>query len=153
LGHIDRIEALARDLEKPAERGADGTHWLAAERTVVQLRLAGRTESGARLGASIEPLEPDLERDVFLRPRLLHARANRARIAGDLASYIELLERAVVAYDEAGHERNGSSARMSVGYGHVEIGSYADAEKYLRESLRTADRMNLSQIRAEALHN
>src|SRR5438477_4944438 len=98
-------------------------------------------------------MEAHLEDDVFLRARLLHARANRARIAGDLASYIELLERAVGGYEETGHERNSASARMSVGYGYVEIGCYAEGERWLRSALATAARMSLPQIRGEALHN
>ncbi len=154
LGHVDERRRLEVELEAAEpEPGAEGARWLACERSVVLLRLAGLLDEAARLAAHIAPSESRLEHDPFLRARLLHARADRGRIAGDNARYVEMMIRAVDAYDATGHERDSASARMSVGYGLVEMGCDAEGERWLREALAIGARMNLWQTRAEALHN
>jgi tetratricopeptide (TPR) repeat protein len=73
--------------------------------------------------------------------------------AGDAGAYLVSELAAAREFERAGDERYACMQRGHVGYACLEIGAFADAERYLREALDSGTRMGLSHVIATAKHN
>jgi hypothetical protein len=155
LGHLDRIAAFARDLvTMPLDRRASGPPVVARARTALQLLFAGRYDLAERLFAQLDALDPEtLRADPSAAARVHQAAALRAHLAGDIAEQLRLHELSAEGFALAGDLRGACAARVNAGFGYVELGANAEAERALLETLAASERMGLVSIGAAARQN
>ncbi|MBE7480322.1 MAG: protein kinase [Polyangiaceae bacterium] len=153
-GRHDEVSALF------AEVAADTAPETAAARAVVLAQLcvpalrAGRTELAGEILACLAEIESHLApSDHEGRGWIARAEGYAALVAGDAATYLEKTELAARCFEEANEERHALTFQTSVGFAHIALGQYAQAEAILRDVLARAERMNLALTRAIAKHN
>jgi tetratricopeptide (TPR) repeat protein len=73
--------------------------------------------------------------------------------AGDAGAYVVSEQAAAVAFEQAGDLRYACMQHGHVGYAYLEIGAYAEAERWLRQALDGGYRMGLQNVVATAKHN
>ncbi len=144
------FEAVATD-SAPETAGA---------RTVVLAQLfvpalrAGQSNLAARIRAALNAAERHLgSGDLRGRGWLARANGYAALVAGDAATYLDQTELAARCFEEAREERHALTFRTSVGFAHIALGQYAEAEGILRDTLARAERMRLAHTRVIAKHN
>jgi tetratricopeptide (TPR) repeat protein len=154
-GGNDRLVELAAVLHDAVLAGErSGKLWIAAARSVVHLYQIGREDLGATmldLLLSATYAGADLELEV--RGRLRCACAKRAQHEGVLEAYLEHRQAAAADLEQAGDLRNACIERVNVGFALIELGSYAEAERALRDALAAAERLDLRTGRAAACQN
>jgi len=155
LGHVDRIAPVAEELSTIAlDRVATGPAVVARSRAAMQLLFAGRFELANKLFAQLEALDPDaLHAHPVVAARVHQAEALRAHIMGDVGEQLRLNEASAEGFLRAGDLRGACAARVNAGFGYVEVGAFAEAERALRETLEDAERMGLVSIAAAARQN
>lgn len=79
--------------------------------------------------------------------------ATDALVKGNPARYCELHRAAAWWLDQAGDVRSACETRVNIGYALMELGSYDDAARALREALDEAQRTGLPLLAAIAQHN
>jgi eukaryotic-like serine/threonine-protein kinase len=92
-------------------------------------------------------------RDPRILARIYQTRSSRAMFAGDAGAYVVSEQAAALAFEEAGDLRYACMQHGHVGYAYLEIGAYAEAERWLRRALDGAQRMGLQNVIATAKHN
>ena len=152
IGKIAELAEIGREVQGAVLSGRpSGAGVIAWERAAALLLVAGRQDLAEPLIQELEPIaEPIAARDPVVRARIDMLRGLRALAAGDPGTYVQLHALAAVSFDETGDARAAASARLSVGYGHLEIGAYVEAERYLRDAIAATERMGLHAVSANA---
>jgi tetratricopeptide (TPR) repeat protein len=95
----------------------------------------------------------DEVRDPRILARVYQTRSSRAMFAGDSGAYVVSEQAAALAFEQAGDRRYACMQHGHVGYAYLEIGAYAEAERWLRQALEGGRRMGLQNVVATAKHN
>ena len=91
--------------------------------------------------------------DAALEARFVQTDAFRASLRGDTGSMTELYAQAVLAYERAGLSRHACNARVSHGFGLMELGRFEEAAGRLHAAAQEAERLGLGNVRVAALTN
>jgi ATP/maltotriose-dependent transcriptional regulator MalT len=91
--------------------------------------------------------------DPLAAAHVYRTRAYRAQVAGDAASALSLFNVAITKFEEAGDVRAACRHLVSAAAACIELGAYTDAERALRDALRSAERMGLSGVAASGGHH
>jgi tetratricopeptide (TPR) repeat protein len=146
------LAAVLRDAVLTGERS--GKLWIAAARAVVLLYQIGREDlGGSMLELLLSTTYSGVDNEPEVRARLHSACAKRAQYEGDLGAFLEHRQAAADDLAQAGDLRNACVERANVGFALLELGSYAEAEQALRDSLAAAERLDLRTGRAAACQN
>jgi eukaryotic-like serine/threonine-protein kinase len=84
---------------------------------------------------------------------LAWARSWRAQAAGEMSESLRHDMDSMRAFERAGDLRNCCYAQSNVGYAQMRLGLLEDAERFLRDALDTALRLDLRTISSGAAHN
>jgi tetratricopeptide (TPR) repeat protein len=156
-GKSDVLADLSRQLDEAG--GVEGAEIgdrqvLAATRLAEQLIITGSAEQATRLLLGLERLAVELrEMRPGLAGRILSALALRRRYAGDAGAAHKLAEEGIACFDRAGDRRNSLLQRGRLGYAHLEMGDFAEAERLLSQVASEADGMGLLNVASTARHN
>ncbi len=127
---------------------------MALTRAVAELLQAGRYDlADAALADVMEIVTAYSITDPAVLARSVDSHARRALVLGDLGEFLRLISEALTGFESAGHVRAACNVRVSVGYAHLQLGAYADAERTLRAALIEADRLGLSGVSPSAQEN
>jgi eukaryotic-like serine/threonine-protein kinase len=151
LGDLDRLSILGGDLLALAGEGEGAVPFLiACARVAMSFLVHGRVDGA-------EPLLAVLDRSGSLDPVALawldRAAALRAYCAGDVGAYLRKSEAAAARLEQTGDTRVATLQRVNVGYAHLVLGAFAEAERALREVLACAAPLGLHIVTANAQHN
>jgi len=157
------VGELLRDVPlRPELLGAQIIAWSRAATWLVLLGFAKESQRaedtgprglGETLCARIEEAIALLpEADPSVTARVHYTGATRAMVAGDLGAYLRLSETAAYEFEQAGILRSLNVQRRNVGIAHVQLGSYAEAERTFRSLLEEASRMQIGTLAAEVEH-
>jgi eukaryotic-like serine/threonine-protein kinase len=141
LGQREALLSLSSELavssanDEPTARART----IALTRSVTQLVLAGSLEAADALLA----LLTNAEHDASVAGWVWEARAVRAGSKSDPGGRVAYAENAAKAFSAVDDLRNSCLQLTSVGFALNEIGSYAAAEKALREAIAQARRLGL----------
>jgi tetratricopeptide (TPR) repeat protein len=154
LGDQATLSAIGQVLREASRRPACR---LAARATPIanaafQLFNVGRYELAQALLDQVEFADEHVT-DPGILARIHQVRSSRAMFAGDAGAYLVSELAAAREFERAGDLRYACMQRGHVGYACLEIGAFADAERYLREVLDAGTRMGLLHVVATAKHN
>jgi tetratricopeptide (TPR) repeat protein len=153
LDDVAKLAAIGDQLRVvPAHAGSLSARITATAHAAFQLFSHGHYDLAQILLDRIELAASDLV-DPGVLARVYQARSSRAMVAGDAGAYLESEQAAAAAFERAGDLRYACMQRGHVGYACLEIGAYADAERWLRETLEAGTRLGLSNVVATAKHN
>jgi tetratricopeptide (TPR) repeat protein len=107
----------------------------------------------AKLYARLDAIEADPESSPAALAWIHSAKSWRAMRDGDLAQCVVFDQKMVDCFTEVGDLRHACQQRGNLGYDELMLGSFARAERSLRETIATATRHGLHQITAQAQHN
>jgi eukaryotic-like serine/threonine-protein kinase len=145
MGKNDELPGLARQLlAVEAKAAPSGAHVIGLNRLIVQLVRAGNVEMAQRLALAVGALagrQGDV--DAIVQAWIDVGKAALALHAGDLTTYLEMLESALVGFADAGDPRNTCLQRSYIGYAYRELGVYDRAEGILRNALVVGEPMKL----------
>ena len=155
LGQVDWVKTIT-DLVRaePSVAESAETKVMALTRAVAELLHAGKYDLADALLADIDVLvavHPIV--DPAVPARTQDARARRVLVLGDVGEFLRLISDALAGFVRAGHLRVACSLRVSVGYAHLQLGAYAEAERTLRAALAEADQMGLTALSPSAKEN
>jgi tetratricopeptide (TPR) repeat protein len=163
LGHTDRMLSGAGALLAlgDAEGGSGGpadeaaaSYAIALARAAMTLQLsAGRQ---AQVEVLLERADEAAERaagDPAVVGQVQWARALRVLAAGDVSTFLGLVQASRERLELAGDLRSGIIQALNAGHGLLQLGAYEEAERILGEAARRADRMNLGNARSYAKLN
>ena len=154
VGDHARLERAYHDLLLVPLEGVTAPHAIAVARIALQLMQSGRHEAADLAFRDLEHVPLDIiAHDPEVAGSIHRARAIRAHYGGDPGAALVAFAAAAKAFREVGDELGAATQRANVGFMHVELGEYAEAERALREGLETADRYRLSGLAAFAKHN
>lgn len=119
---------------------------------VFQLFSHGFYDLAQALLERVERLAGDTP-DASVLARVHQSRSSRAMFSGDVGLYLESEHAAAEAFAAAGDRRYAFVQRGHVGYACLEIGAYADAERWLREALAGGEQLGMATVVATAKHN
>jgi eukaryotic-like serine/threonine-protein kinase len=152
LGRTAQLIAIAtelRDLWSPQARSAQIN---ATARAAEYLIYRGEYALADELLAQVEAAAPSTP-DPWAKARVLVAVATRALVLGDFGRHQDLTAEAIEQFTAAGDLRLACRTRVPLGYGHIQLGAYAEAEQKLREAIVLAERLGLPPVIAYAKHN
>jgi len=155
-GKLGDLEALAR-VAAALENAPDLEGELAARVTATatcafELFNHGKYQLAVQLLDKIESVADEV-RDPRILARLYQTRSSRAMFSGDSGAYVVSEQAAALAFEQAGDLRYACKQHGHVGYAYLEIGAYAEAERWLRQALDGGLRMGLQNVVATAKHN
>jgi len=154
VGDHARLERSYHDLLLVPLDGVTAPHAIAVARLALQLLQSGRHAVAELAYRDLEHVPADVvARDPEVAGSIHRARAARAHYGGDPGAALVEFAAAAKAFREVGDELAVATQRGNVGFMHVELGEYAEAERALREALDIADRYRLSGLLAFAKHN
>jgi tetratricopeptide (TPR) repeat protein len=154
LGDHPRLERSYHDLLLVPLDGVTAPHAIAVARLALQLLQSGRHTVAALAFRDLDHVPQDvIESDPEVAGSIHRARAVRAHYGGDPGAALVEFAAAAKAFREVGDDLAVATQRGNVGFMHVELGEYAEAERALREALDIADRYRLSTLAAFAKHN
>jgi len=154
LGDHARLERAYHDLLLVPLDGVTAPHAIAVARLALQLLQSGRHAAADLAFRDLEHVPADvIAHDPEVAGSIHRARALRAHYGGDPGAALVEFAAAAKAFREVGDELGSATQRGNVGFMHVELGEYAEAERALREALEIADRYRLSGLAAFAKHN
>lgn len=143
---------VRRAIDTPAEPGARSAQISSVARGCAQLLGAARyKEVDEIIGVVGENVETEL--DDHARGWFQWLLAMRAVCAGDLGTFVDATERALLSFDRVAEERNVCTHRTNLGYAYAELGDYPRAEALLRQALADARRLSLPMTVAYTEHN
>jgi eukaryotic-like serine/threonine-protein kinase len=155
LGHLDWVKTIT-DLVRAQPSDADNAELkvMALTRAAAELLQQGRYDiADATLADVTEIATAYPITDPAVLARSLDANARRALVLGDLGEFLRLISEALTGFESAGHVRATCNLRISVGFAHVQLGAYTEAERTLRAALIEADRLGLSGVSPSAKEN
>ncbi len=155
LGHADQVAAVTELIRAQADDSTTvEAKVVAFSRASAELLNAGRYELADALLADIAAIATvHAITDPVVLARTHDARARRALVLGDLGEFLRLNVAALEGFERGGHLRLACNLRVSVGYAHLQLGAYVEAEGMLREALIEADRLGLSGVSPSAKEN
>jgi tetratricopeptide (TPR) repeat protein len=155
-GRLGDVEALllilARLRARPLDLDASPSRVIAWTRTAGQMILAGPRETAEEVFAQIERVAGAVT-DPTVAGRIALVRAMRSLFSGDPVGYRTHTSEAASAFERAGDLRSAAMQRVSVGYASVGLGDDAYAERVLRETLESAEKMGLGNVVAYCRNN
>jgi tetratricopeptide (TPR) repeat protein len=116
------------------------------------LLLDGSYTLASALFDKIEQIKAE-ERDPNVRTYIHLALAKRALAEGDPGMYLTQTAAAAYCCEQVGDIRKMCTIQGNLGFAQSEIGAYEPAERALRESLATAERLGLSSLTTNTKHN
>lgn len=154
LGHVDRVEAVARTLplEAPDPR-LRGAVLVCLCRAAIPLFWAGHAAAQALFARADALAEPLAALDPEARALVCFSRATRALHAGRPEEHLLQQRAAEAAFDAAGDVRNAVTRQVAVGFGQAELGLLAEAEETLRAALASGERLGIFNISVRAWNN
>jgi tetratricopeptide (TPR) repeat protein len=154
LGHVDRVEALARALPSHApDPRLRSAVVVCLCRAAVPLFWAGNAAADplfARIDALAEPLAT---LDPEARALAHFSRATRALHDGRPEEHLAEQRAAEAAFAAGGDARNAVGRQVAVGFAEAELGLYAEAEATLRAALAAGERLGIWNISVRAQNN
>ena len=156
LGKIAPLLALGKALHAPPGKNAAAARaFVMASATIsMQLLLSGQHEIGQRVMVCMEEAEARIvDPGPLVRARGAFARATRAMIAGDLGQTLDMGNRTVENYEEAGDRRNAILMQCNLAHINMELGEYQAAERILRAASTDATRIGLPSVAVAAQQN
>ncbi len=155
LGDHGRLERAYHDLLLvPIDGGITAPHAIAVARLALQLLQSGRHAVADLAFRDLEHVPADVvARDPEVAASIHRARALRAHYGGDPGAALVEFAAAAKAFREVGDDLATAVQRGNVGFMHVELGEYAEAERALREALEVAGRYRLGGLAAFAKQN
>ncbi len=151
LGSHERLVSLVHELgEHSAGDEMGSPEAIALARAANQLLLAGHLDLADAL---LQRVDSALAHEPLVTARLYQARALWAMFRGDAGECLRLMEVAAIAFEHAGDLRNACTQQGNVGFAHLEIGQYAEAERELGAALASAERQQLANITLVIKHN
>ena len=154
VGDHARLERAYHDLLLVPLEGVTAPHAIAVARIALQLMQSGRHGAADLAFRDLSHVPPDvIAHDPEVAGSIHRARALRAHYGGDPGAALMEFAAAAKAFHEVGDELSAATQRANVGFMHVELGEYAEAERALRESLETAARYRLASLAAFTKHN
>jgi tetratricopeptide (TPR) repeat protein len=153
LGDLAQLARTAQAIEEaPDLEGELAARVTATATCAFQLFNHGKYQLATQLLDSIEAAVPEV-RDPRILARVYQTRSSRAMFSGDSGAYVLSEQAAAAAFEQAGDLRYACMQHGHVGYAYLEIGAYAEAERWLRKALDGAQRMGLQNVVATAKHN
>ena len=150
-GNLERARTLIEALSATPPEAHARAAWIdAIARAAYATTFAGLYDVADGLLARIDDATPP---SPAVEARIYAARAVRALVAGETGPFLRLLERSRACYEKAGDRRNACMKGSDIGYGHLQLGQYAEAERWLRSALATAEGIGLYTITATARQN
>ncbi|MBV8760760.1 MAG: AAA family ATPase, partial [Deltaproteobacteria bacterium] len=154
LGDTAGVVAVGEALAAAAPRAACK---LAARATPIahaafQLFNVGQFQLAQTLLDQVEFADEEVSEPGILA-RIHQVRSSRAMYTGDAGAYLTSELAAAREFERAGDLRYACMQHGHVGYACIEIGAFAEAERYLREAMETATRLGLSHVVATSKHN
>ncbi|APR79789.1 Adenylate cyclase [Minicystis rosea] len=154
LGHVERVEAVARalpaDAPDPRLRSAV---LVCLCRAAVPLFWAGHAAADS-LFARVDALsDPIATLDPDARALAHFSRATRALHAGRPEEHLLEQRAAEAAFTAGGDARNALGRRVAVGFAEAELGLFAEAEATLRAALTAGERLGVFNITVRAQNN
>ncbi len=155
LGDAERMDVLGAELLALAGEGAgDGAFAIACARTAMSWLLLGRRDRAVLLLDVLERIAPAQgSGEPLALAWIARAGALDAYLGGDLGGYLAQSEAVAARFEEAGDRRVAALQRVNVGYAHLELGAFAEAERALRDSVVQAGALGLGIVQANAQHN
>jgi tetratricopeptide (TPR) repeat protein len=150
IGEHARVRAVAREASAvQPEPGAQIEQVICLSSAALQLTFAGRFQYANELFQQIDELSGGTRHLPAAAAARIHVlSALRAYYAGDPAGNLQGLERALVAYQDAGDVRNVCQVQSWLGFAYVELGDHERADAILGDALSTTERMGLQAIAA-----
>ncbi|HEY5945103.1 MAG TPA: protein kinase [Kofleriaceae bacterium] len=153
LGDVEQLAMIARELtEAPDLEGELAARVTATATCAFQLYNHGKYQLASRMVDQIDRVAGEV-RDPRILARIYQTRSSRAMFAGDAGAYVVSEQAAAVAFEQAGDLRYACMQHGHVGYAYLEIGAYAEAERWLLKALEGGLRMGLQHVVATAKHN
>jgi tetratricopeptide (TPR) repeat protein len=155
LGHVESVASITAQVRArvPAGDGTDAKAKALAH-AVSELLNAGRYELADAALVDLDALAAAHPiGDLAVLARTQDARARRALVLGDVGEFLRLAQDARAGFEQAGHARVATALSVSVGYAHLQLGAYVEAEATLRKALGEADRLGLTVISPSAKEN
>jgi tetratricopeptide (TPR) repeat protein len=115
--------------------------------------MVGELELGRSLLEMADGLAAQGDHEPADFALLLGGRASEALHLGDPSRYLRYADEAAASFEQAGDERSACNHKVHVGFGLLEVGGFAEAEKALEGAAVTADRLGLPMVAAMARHN
>ena len=157
LGHVERVASITAQIRAQvpvAEGDVTEAKAKALAHAVSELLNAGRYELADEALVDLDALAASHPiGDLAVLARTQDARARRALVFGDVGEFLRLAQDARAGFEQAGHTRVATALRVSVGYAHLQLGAYVEAERTLRAALDEADRLGLTVISPSAKEN
>jgi tetratricopeptide (TPR) repeat protein len=151
-GDPELARGFVRELDPTADATSRRAQAIAAALVVVSL-LAGGFAEATQLLAEIDRVGGDLfADDPLLDGFVQRARALRATIDGDAASFLRITELAAARFEAAGSIRNACLQKTNAGFARCELGLYDEAERTLRDALASAEQCGLPLVAAATRH-
>ncbi|HEY5920455.1 MAG TPA: AAA family ATPase, partial [Kofleriaceae bacterium] len=153
LGDVEQLAVIARALtDAPDLEGELAARVTATATCAFQLYNHGKYQLAATMVEQIDRVAGEV-RDPLILARIHQTRSSRAMFAGDAGAYVVSEQAAALAFEQAGDLRYACMQHGHVGYAYLEIGAYAEAERWLRQALAGGQRMGLQNVIATAKHN
>jgi eukaryotic-like serine/threonine-protein kinase len=153
LGDVEQLAIIARALtDAPDLEGELAARVTATATCAFQLYNHGKYQLAAEMLDRIDRVAAEVH-DPRILARIYQARSSRAMFAGDAGEYVVSEQAAALAFEQAGDLRYACMQHGHLGYAYLEIGAYAEAERWLRKALEGGQRMGLQNVVATAKHN
>ncbi|HEX5059885.1 MAG TPA: AAA family ATPase, partial [Kofleriaceae bacterium] len=153
LGDLDQLATIARALtEAPDLEGELAARVTATATCAFQLYNHGKYQLASEMVDQIDRVAAEVH-DPRILARIYQTRSSRAMFSGDSGAYVVSEQAAALAFEQAGDLRYACMQHGHVGYAYLEIGAYAEAERWLRKALDGGLRMGLQNVVATAKHN
>jgi tetratricopeptide (TPR) repeat protein len=157
LGHVERVidhaEALLA-VEIGADAAAVPSLAIALARAAMTLQLSsGRQALAEVLLGRAEEAAAQAGDDPAVLGQVAWARSLRVLSAGDVTSFLALVQASRASLARAGDLRSDCIQALNAGHGYLELGAYEEAERILREAKAGAERMGLGNALAYAKLN
>jgi serine/threonine protein kinase/tetratricopeptide (TPR) repeat protein len=153
LANADALTQLVQELTAP-DLDDDGSSARVAvlARIALSLLILGGPETARSLLARCEGFAQAEEMEPAVVARVLAAQAIRALMDGDIVGYLDLSEKAMHSFEEAGDVRDATIQRQNVGSALLELGA-PGAEGLLRETYDACERLGLAHLSTSARMN
>jgi tetratricopeptide (TPR) repeat protein len=154
LGRPDVLAPVAESLEWVTPTlDARSRFVVAAAAVVVQRVYGGDAIGGARMRAKLDEVAARLPDDPVAQAWTHRVRSFTGLYAGDVSTYLVEGREAAACFDRVGDLRAATTLRAAVGYAHMQLGQWEEAERVLRASRAVAERMGLQTIITLVKHN
>ncbi len=157
LGLIDQVvalteELLAFDLDAIPEQSLT-SYAIAVVQPSFYLLFSGRRELAEALFTRATQAGERSRGEPAIMAEIHRSRAAWVLVQGDVGSYLRHIEAAREYLRETGNRRGICTLDVNVGYAHMQLGAYAEAEIALRGAITKAERIGLYNAVPYAKHN